>query len=310
MDILATAPPPAPNRPMRPPTAPAMPQAVLSTQVSGPRYFFLGLGTRRQPGLVPAYGGFEQCNPDYLVQREGTDFLTLEFVVAGEGDVSIDGAVSPLQAGTVFCYDRPNRIRIRSNPRQPMRKYFLCLAGTRAVRRVRAAGLKPGDVVRVAMFPEVQAIFDDLIREGLHQRATAARICAALVEVLLLKLEELVGLAGTSSRGAEEAFLHCKGMVETNATELATLGDIARLARLDVSRLCRLFRRYQGMSPYQFLLRRKMALAAELLLKPDMLVKEVAAHVGFRDPYHFSRCFKAIHRMAPRDFQRSLTRTG
>ena len=295
---------------MRSSSAPTASQAVLSTQVSGSRYFFLGLGSPRQPGAVPAYGGFEQCNPDYLVQRERTDFHTIEFVVAGEGDVTIDGVSSPLQAGTVFCYDRANRLRIRNNPQRPMRKYFLCLSGTGVARRSSSAGLKPGAVVRIAMFPELQAIFDDLIREGQHHRATTTRICAALVEVLLLKLEELIGLAGTSGRGAEEAFLRCKTTIEANATRLATLGDIARCTNLDVSRLCRLFRRHQGMSPYQFLLRRKMALAAELLLSPDTLVKEVAAHVGFRDPYHFSRCFKAIHLMAPRDFQRSLTRSG
>jgi AraC-like DNA-binding protein len=70
--------------------------------------------------------------------------------------------------------------------------------------------------------------------------------------------------------------------------------------------MSRLFRRYQGFSPYQYLLRRKMALAAGLLMNPATLVKEAAAQVGFADPYHFSRCFKQVHRIAPKDFQRSL----
>jgi AraC-like DNA-binding protein len=49
-----------------------------------------------------------------------------------------------------------------------------------------------------------------------------------------------------------------------------------------------------------------MALAAELLMDPTTLVKEAAAQVGFADQYHFSRCFKKVHRVAPKEFQRSL----
>jgi AraC-like DNA-binding protein len=280
--------------------------AVLSTQVSGSRYFFLALGEARHAGVIPAYGGFEQCDPDYLVQRDQIEFTTLELVVAGEGTVLLDGVASPLRAGTVFHYDRTTRLEIRNEPQRPMAKYFLCLTGARAARRVRNAGLPPAAVLQVAMFPELQAIFDDLIREGQHHRATTGRIGSALAEVLLLKLEELAALAGPAGRGDEETFLRCKGVIETDASKFATLGDLAKAVGLDPSRLCRLFRRHQGISPYQYLLRRKMALAAELLLDPNVLVKEAAAHIGFRDPYHFSRCFKSVHRVAPREFQRSL----
>jgi AraC family transcriptional regulator len=34
------------------------------------------------------------------------------------------------------------------------------------------------------------------------------------------------------------------------------------------------------------------------------LVKEAAQKVGFGDPFHFSRCFKSVHGVAPRDLLR------
>jgi AraC-like DNA-binding protein len=37
-----------------------------------------------------------------------------------------------------------------------------------------------------------------------------------------------------------------------------------------------------------------------------VLVKEAAAQVGFADQYHFSRCFKKVHRVAPKEFQKAL----
>lgn len=281
-------------------------EPVLSTQVSGSRYFFLGLTASARGGVRPAYGGFEQCDPDYLVQREGFPSCALELVVGGEGTVRLNGAAHALRAGSLFLYDASTRLEIRSDPIRPMTKYFLCLAGTRVRPRLRAAGLRPGGLIQLAMFTEVQRAWDDLIREGNHHRPTAGRICAALTEVLLLKIEELAGLSVSPGRAAEETFLRCKGVIEARAAALATLTDITRATGIGPTRLNRLFRRYQGLSPYQFLLHRKMALAAELLMNPATLVKEAAAQVGFTDPYHFSRCFKHVHRVAPKNFQRSL----
>lgn len=289
---------------IRPVLVPA--DAVLSTQVSGSRYFFLGLTGTSRAGVIPAYGGFEQCDPDYVVSREHFDLCTLELVVAGEGTVRLDGTESPLRAGSLFHYDHTTRLEIRTAPARPMAKYFLCLTGARARTRLRAAGIRAGAVAELVMFLEVQRVLDDLIREGRHHRATAGRICAALVEVLLLKIEELAGFAGPKSTATEETFLRCKGTIDAQAVRLGTLGDITKAVGVEASHLCRLFRRYQGKSPYQYLLHRKMALAAELLMDPAALVKEAASQVGFADPYHFSRCFKKVHRVAPKEFQRSL----
>jgi AraC family transcriptional regulator len=280
--------------------------AVLSTQVSGSRYFFLGLAGTTRAGVIPAYGGFERCNPDYLVQRDRFAFSALELVVEGEGTVTLNGRPSPLRAGTLFHYDRRTRLEIRTDPARPMAKYFLCLTGAKAAARLRAAGIPANGVLRLAMYAEVQRVLEDLLHEGRYHRATAGRICAALVEVLLLKIEDLAGRSVSQGHAAEETFLRCKSAIEAQADRMGTLQDITRSVGVGPTRLSRLFRRYQGLSPYQYLLHRKMARAAELLMDPATLVKEAAAQVGFTDPYHFSRCFKKVHRVAPKEFQRSL----
>lgn len=256
--------------------------------------------------MIPAYGGFEHCDPEYLVQREGFRFHALELVAGGEGTVRLNGTQHPLRAGSLFHYDHSTRLEIRTDPTRPMAKYFLCLTGARARTRLRAAGLRPGEFLQLPMFIEVQRLWDEVIREGGHHRRTAGRLCAALTEVLLLKIEELASLSVSPGWAAEESFLRCKDLIEAKITSLGTLTDITRATGVSPTRLSRLFRRYQGLSPYQFLLHRKMALAAELLMNPATLVKVAAAQVGFTDPYHFSRCFKQLHGVSPKGFQQSL----
>ena len=286
---------------------PGRSDAVLSTQVSGSRYFFLELTGGSGTGVVPKYGGFERCNSDYLVQREKFAFAALELVVEGEGTATLNGRAFPLRPGVLFHYNHQTRLEIRTDPARPMAKYFLCLTGSRVASRLRAAGIASREVMPLAMYAEVQRVWEDLIHEGRYHRATAGRICAALVEVLLLKIEDLAGRSvAAQGQLAEETFLKCKGAIEAEAGRMGTLRDITRHVGVGPTRLSRLFRRYQGLSPYQYLLHRKMALAAELLMDPTTLVKEAAAQVGFSDQYHFSRCFKKVHRVAPKEFQKSL----
>jgi AraC-like DNA-binding protein len=281
-------------------------QAVLSSQVSGSRYFFLTLTGANRAAVLPAYGGFEKCNPDYVVRRDTMEFSTLELVVGGEGTVCMNGIATTLRAGTLFSYDRTTHLEIITDARRPMTKYFLCLTGSRAVQRLRAAGVRAGSRLQLAMYAEVQRVFEELIREGQYHRQATERICRALVEVMLLRVEDLAELSVSNGHDAEERFLYCKQFIETHAAELNSLRDITNMVGVGNAQLCRLFRRYQGLSPYQYLLRRKMALAAEFLMEPNALVKEAASRVGFTDPYHFSRCFKRIHQLAPKMFQKSF----
>ena len=72
---------------------------------------------------------------------------------------------------------------------------------------------------------------------------------------------------------------------------------------MNSSYLCRLFRHYDKQSPYQYLLRLKLNIAAERLQKPGGLVKQVAKDIGFTDQFHFSRVFTSVFGLSPTAFR-------
>jgi AraC-like DNA-binding protein len=156
----------------------------------------------------------------------------------------------------------------------------------------------PGVVRALAAHAEIRGVVEDLVREGQRTGALARTICAQLFELLLLKIEDAAG-APAQGDPAQENFQRCKALIDAEAERLMTLREIAAAARLEESSVCRLFRRYHDTSPYQYLLGRKMNLAAAFLVEGRGRVKEAAQRVGFADPYHFSRCFKGVHGVAP-----------
>ena len=284
------------------PTSQQPPARLLSQQVREARYFFLNLARPGRAALTVAFGGSETCNPDYLIARSRFDYFGVEYVAQGEGSVVLDGVRSPLRPGSVFAYGRRTRCEIRSDPGHPLVKYFVCFGGSRAARVLSASGVPAGRVLSLAAHAEVRSVLEELIVEGQRGGPEAPEISRVLVELLLLRVKSALSIArrGGVTEPARESFLRCKALIDADAATLMTLRDIASKAGVESSTLCRLFRRYQGTSPYQYLLRRKMAIAASYLVEKGGLVKEAALTVGFADPYHFSRCFKAIHGVAPR----------
>ena len=276
-------------------------EALLSKQVTGTRYFFLNLApVKAAGGVAVTLGGRDRCNPDYEIRRPAYSYFGLEYVAEGEGTVVLDGVTHALRAGSVFAYAPSTRCEMRTDPGRPMLKYFVCVAGTGAAvaRRLRRAGVGPGEARVLGSHAEIRSVVEDLVREGQRTGPLARPICAQLFELLLLKIEDATG-AVAQGDPAQESFQRCKALIDAEAERLMTLREIAAEAGLEESSVCRLFRRYQDTSPYQYLLRRKMNLAAAFLVEGRGRVKEAAQRVGFADPYHFSRCFKAVHGVAP-----------
>jgi AraC-like DNA-binding protein len=284
--------------------------ALLSQQVTGGRYFFLNLAPKRKATLALVMGGREHCNPDYAIKRRQFPFHGIELVAAGRGRAVLDGEAHELAPGTVLAYGPRTHCELRADPSDPMVKYFVSLAGRTVAARLKRCGLAPGQVRVLAVPAEVTGVLEDLVREGQRTGALTAEICAALGELLLLKIEAATTQAGPTLEPARAAFMRCKALIDAQAERLGTLDEIARAAGVEASSVCRWFRRYQGTSPYQYLLRRKMTLAAEYLVENGGLVKEVAQRVGFEDPYHFSRAFKAVHGVAPRALLRYAPRAA
>ncbi len=277
---------------------------LLASQVADSRTFFLQLAGPWRERVSVALGGWELCRPDYTVARARYPYLVLELVAGGRGRVTLDGSEHRLEPGVCFASGPRTACRIDTEADAPLEKFFFALAGPGATRAVTRAGLLHGRARRGPALGELRELAEDITREGRRHGSAAPAICARLAEVLLLKIgEEPARAASLGGRvagdGARENFERCRALIDTHAAEWRGLEEIAAAARLEASSVCRLFRRFLDVSPHQYLRRRKMALAAAFLLERGGRVQDAAASVGMEDAFHFSRCFRAVHGVAP-----------
>jgi AraC family transcriptional regulator len=85
-----------------------------------------------------------------------------------------------------------------------------------------------------------------------------------------------------------------------------TLADLAAVARLSPYHFARQFRAATGLPPYQFVLARRIDRAKQLLQGgDDSSLAQVAARAGFSDQSQFTRHFKRLVGVTPRQFRMS-----
>jgi AraC-like DNA-binding protein len=276
----------------------------FSRHVSAARRFYLGLNPPRERVLAVVCGGYEQSTPDYAIHRTTFPYYTIEYVARGRGTVKLGGRPYVLQSGRLFAYGPGVPQDILCDPDEPLVKYFVNFTGRKSLALLQSCHLPPGKALQIFPPNEVQGVFDELIRCGQKGTRQTAHLCVKLLECLAIQItESRAPLEGAETR-AFTTYQDCRRYIQGNFIQLKTLEQIARARRADAAYLCRLFRRYDHQSPYQYLLRLKMNQAAEFLQQPGALVKQVAEHAGFGDPFHFSRAFKSVFGLSPDSFRR------
>lgn len=94
--------------------------------------------------------------------------------------------------------------------------------------------------------------------------------------------------------------------MEKNFSAKIAIGDIAQFAGLSSSHLHLVFREEFGMSPFQYVLKMRLAKAQEFLLSSGKPVKQICDETGFGDIKNFYSYFKHNNKMTPAEFRRSF----
>jgi len=77
------------------------------------------------------------------------------------------------------------------------------------------------------------------------------------------------------------------------------VATLAAMACVSPSHYFALFKRRTGSAPMDYFTRLRMEQARRLLDSSSRSVKEVAAALGYDDPFYFSRVFKSVNQVAP-----------
>jgi transcriptional regulator GlxA family with amidase domain len=79
--------------------------------------------------------------------------------------------------------------------------------------------------------------------------------------------------------------------------------ELAAVANVSLSHFFALFKQSMGCSPMDYFTRLRIRHACQLLDSTSARVKEIAAALGYDDPFYFSRVFKSLSAVAPMHYR-------
>ena len=93
--------------------------------------------------------------------------------------------------------------------------------------------------------------------------------------------------------------------IQQNYREAITLDDIAMSGNISKSLCNKVFHKYVGDSPVNYLLNYRIRKVAELLRTTSLSLSEIAALTGFNGTSYMSEMFKKSFKSSPRDFRKN-----
>ena len=132
----------------------------------------------------------------------------------------------------------------------------------------------------------------------------------AAMEPLLLPGKKLTPvqltgvLAQAEATSARQVILQAAETLSKNYQKELYLADLLAEAHMSKSYFLRLFRRYMGTTPYNYLVNFRITQAKELLVLTDHSVSEIAQEVGFGDASNFSTRFAKATGQSPLQYRK------
>jgi len=129
----------------------------------------------------------------------------------------------------------------------------------------------------------------------LHASHTLAHLLALMIEYRHERQRE----SSDSVQKVAESIIY----MSEHLDEPLRVTTLAALANLSPAHFAVRFKEQTGCSPRDYLHLLRIHRACQLLRSSALNVKEIAARLGYQDPFHFSRQFKAFQGVSPSEYR-------
>jgi AraC family transcriptional regulator len=215
--------------------------------------------------------------------------------------------IVPAGVGTIWKHSEPAEFLALSLSAQVMARvsHEMSRRGGGHVELVNGYCLDSPPLTEIA-----RALHAEVARGGCHGPLYAEGLGVALAGLLLRAYATSVSPQRKAElRLGAKTLRRVLAYIDDHLASTLSLQELAALGGVSVSHFSLLFRHATGCAPHEFVIRRRVARAAAMLMKHDLSTAAIAAAVGFYDQSHLSRHMRRILGRTPRELRGSNERS-
>ena len=281
----------------------------MSNPSDSPSYAYLESPyvLERGPGTLDVLGvGYnERGGPSAaFTERRSARRYALLYIVGGAGWYS-DRKVGrrPIRGGDLVVLTPTTPCRLHSRGRPAWREHWVAFTGSIAD-QWRGTLIPSGrPVTRVGPHEGIVSLYRELA-STMRYRLDGYRERSALLVHRILVAFHMRRQSQTQSTTLDSVQKVIRAMHAAHREPFFDIHDLCTREDLSYERVRKQFRQRTGVSPHRYFIAIKLAEARNLLTsRREMKVKEIATHLGFEDPYYFSRLFSRHEGISPREYR-------
>lgn len=246
-------------------------------------------------------GFFPKAYHHYREREEGTEEYILLYCTEGEGYIHIGNKKYHLHPQEVFRIPRNQKHKYYASEKNPWSIFWVHFKGENT-------GYYPLEEYQIIQMNSIHAenriitLFGVLFRV-LERNYTLGNFIY-ISQVLSLILSEIYfrEKADEASRQNRHITTIVRYMYRHLDRNLK-LEDLEEELELSKSYINASFKKYTGRAPIDFFINLKMQEACKLLKSTDLYIVEISQKLGYDDPYYFSRIFKKVIGVSPKEYR-------
>jgi AraC family transcriptional regulator of arabinose operon len=255
--------------------------------------------------------GYVRYQGERVAWREADlENWNLYFTFLGVGEILFrDGQMRTAHGELLLLPPKLDRSYRVADPAVGWGFYFLHFRPTKTLRRTLRwfDRMQPQEymVADPTMQNRITATLEEMFQINLRTPEIGQRalLLDALLETVLLRVASVQGGVKTAGGGIDLRIEKAIELFHNDFSARHTINGLARAANLSRSQFCLLFRAGIGRSPQEYMEERRLELARFYLMTTAHSVSEIAANVGFEDPFYFSTRFKRRFELSPSAFR-------
>lgn len=256
--------------------------------------------------FITDIGYYPKARFHFRERPSGSSQFILIYCVEGNGEIRLNETTHSISADHFFIVPTGMSHAYHSDEQNPWSIYWIHFSGLKSGNYSRFAGqplpIERGKTSRISdrvdLFSE---IFRNLDRGFSVETLEYVNLC---LPHLLASFSHLSQFRLIKESGEKDPVAQSINFMIEHLTKKLKLDEIATETGLSASHYSRLFQNRTGHSPIDYFIQLKIQRACRLLDNSGWMIADVAREMGFDDQFYFSRVFRKVMGMSPREYRK------
>ncbi|KFI50313.1 helix-turn-helix transcriptional regulator [Bifidobacterium biavatii] len=241
-------------------------------------------------------------------------YHSLHLITAGSAHYYIDGVYWSVKAGQCISLPADTPIMYHTDFADVCTTHWVTFRGSDVLDLMSRCGFGPTSaVINVADPQRIAGIIDDMLdcaertySNGLRLNGLFSQLLATIIETSVATTPSPDARANIAPK-SNEYITRAMQYIYAHMDSPLHVGEIAEALFISRTYLYELFQEYLQTTPQLFVAKAKTYQACEWLRQTGMSVQDIAESCGYRSAFAFSKAFKRIIGMSPREYRQRFT---